>query len=217
MQRAVAFRVCLIHKVMSEQGRRRFKPRPGGRSAKVRKKVLDAFIELVFAVGYESVTIEAVAKASGVHRSTIHRRWPTLDSLLVDGIMGSSQLSWTAPTEKNGLRDDLIEIARRARDDLSRNQALMRALNSRAVHNKGVAAVSRSFWKRRVQVLVDVVQDAVERRELPAGTNPEVVALALYSPLYMRDLMNEPATDPFITRLVDVVLDGGLVERSGEG
>ena len=202
---------------MPEQGRRRFTPRPGGRSAKVRKKVLDAFVELVFAVGFESVTIEGVAKESGVHRSTIHRRWPTLDSLLVDAIMGSAQWSWTAPRAKDGLRNDLIEAARSARDDLAKNQALMRALNSRAVHNKEVAAVSRFFWKQRVQVLIEVVQEAVDRRELPAGTNPEVFALALYSPLYMRNLMNEPATDRFITRLVDVVLDGGLVERSGDG
>src|SRR5687767_1030898 len=109
---------------MSDWRQRRLKPRPGGRSAKVRKKVLGAFVDLVAETGYETVSIDGVAKAAGVHRSTIHRRWPTLDALLVDAIMSSGVWGWTRPEKTGSLRNDLVETARSARDDLADNRSL---------------------------------------------------------------------------------------------
>jgi len=48
--------------------------RPGGRSARVRSSVLDATVELLEDVGYERLSVEAVAARAGVHKTTVYRR-----------------------------------------------------------------------------------------------------------------------------------------------
>jgi len=62
---------------MSETTRRR----PGGRSARVRRAVLDATLELVNAHGLDGVTVAEVAERAGVHETSIYRRWRTREEL----------------------------------------------------------------------------------------------------------------------------------------
>src|SRR5215475_13461579 len=59
------------------------KPRLGGRSARVREAVLTAAFAELDEHGYAGFNIEAVARRSGVHKTTIYRRWPTREALLV--------------------------------------------------------------------------------------------------------------------------------------
>jgi AcrR family transcriptional regulator len=57
--------------------------RPGGRTARTRQAVHDAVRDLLSEPGAE-LSIPAVAARSGVHATTIYRRWSTIDSLLLD-------------------------------------------------------------------------------------------------------------------------------------
>jgi AcrR family transcriptional regulator len=57
--------------------------RPGGRTARTRGAVLGAVRGLLNEPGAE-LTIPAVAARSGVHATTIYRRWRTIESLLLD-------------------------------------------------------------------------------------------------------------------------------------
>ncbi len=56
--------------------------RPGGRSSRVKLAVLSAVTELLVEKGDKACTIEAVAERSGVHKTTIYRRWGTLGGLM---------------------------------------------------------------------------------------------------------------------------------------
>lgn len=57
--------------------------RPGGRTARTRRAVHDAVRALVAESDVE-LTIPAVAARSGVHATTLYRRWHTIESLLLD-------------------------------------------------------------------------------------------------------------------------------------
>jgi AcrR family transcriptional regulator len=57
--------------------------RPGGRTARTRDAVLGAVRALLSESGGE-LTIPAVAARSGVHATTIYRRWHTIESLVLD-------------------------------------------------------------------------------------------------------------------------------------
>ena len=59
------------------------RPRPGGRSARVRRAVLDAVVELLEEGGARAVTIAEVATRSGVNASSIYRRWHGVDALIL--------------------------------------------------------------------------------------------------------------------------------------
>jgi AcrR family transcriptional regulator len=48
--------------------------------------ILDATLELLGEVGYEQVTVRAIAQRAGVGLATLYRRWPTKEELVVDAI-----------------------------------------------------------------------------------------------------------------------------------
>jgi AcrR family transcriptional regulator len=56
--------------------------RPGGRTARTRSAVLAATRELL--ASGEEPTIAEVAARSGIHATTIYRRWRTIESLVLD-------------------------------------------------------------------------------------------------------------------------------------
>lgn len=57
--------------------------RPGGRTARTRQAVHDAVRQLLADPAAE-LSIPAVAARSGVHATTVYRRWRTIESLLLD-------------------------------------------------------------------------------------------------------------------------------------
>ena len=60
--------------------------RPGGRTARVTRAILDAAVEEVMAAGYDGFTFDGVAERAGVHRTSVYRRWPDKTALLVDAL-----------------------------------------------------------------------------------------------------------------------------------
>jgi AcrR family transcriptional regulator len=62
--------------------RRRGRPR----SEEAELAMLDAAIELLAEHGYGGLTVEAVAARAGVAKTTVYRRWPGKDELLVDAL-----------------------------------------------------------------------------------------------------------------------------------
>ena len=65
--------------------------RPGGRSRRVRRAVLDAVVELLEEGGARAVTIAEVAKRSGVNASSIYRRWHGVDASRCPRLMSWSR------------------------------------------------------------------------------------------------------------------------------
>lgn len=59
--------------------------RPGGRTEETRQAVARAVLDMV-AAGNLLFDIQDVADASGVHRTTITRRWPDRDALLAEAM-----------------------------------------------------------------------------------------------------------------------------------
>src|SRR5438132_14252115 len=94
------------------------KPRLGGRSARVRQAVLNAAFAELGEKGYDGFNMEAVARRSGVHKTTVYRRWPTRDALVVDAL--DSRGDRHSPISVTGsLRADLRVFAEDAVAKLS--------------------------------------------------------------------------------------------------
>ena len=54
-------------------------------------EILDATLELLLEVGYDRLTMDAVAKASRASKATLYRRWETKPSLVVDAMVRAKQ------------------------------------------------------------------------------------------------------------------------------
>jgi AcrR family transcriptional regulator len=188
--------------------------RPGGRSERVRRKVIEAVHEVLNEQGVVGLTLERVAKNAGVHRSTLYRRWHTMDSLLADTVMSTADRMLPASPDNGNLRQDLTGMAHLVRDGLAEAGMLARALFSHSAASEEMTVFARWFWSRRVGLWLEILRRGVERGELKPDANFEAIALAVYAPVYMRAMIHEPATDELIDSLIDQALASNLVEPS---
>lgn len=177
--------------------------RPGGRTARTRAAVHQAVELLLIEGGLASVTIPAVAARSGVHHTSIYRRWGTVQNLLLDVILTS--LIRVVPTPDTGsLREDVRQFAREAahafQDPL--RAALAQAFFALPADD---SASRRRYWARRYETLRPMFDRAEGRGENPPA--PEDVVEHILAPLYFRRFVTaRPVTNRFLDALVDDAL-----------
>jgi AcrR family transcriptional regulator len=188
------------------------KPRPGGRSARVREAVLlAAFVELG-EKGYDGFSMEAVARRSGVHKTTVYRRWPTRDALVIDAL--DSRGDRHSPISGTGsLRTDLRIFAEDVFAKLTsqHGKAMLKSLVSAVDQSPDILEKVQSFWRERLDAGAAVVESGIERGELPPDTSSDLVIEGLLAPIYLRVLLSgQPVTADFLEQFIDVLLDGVL-------
>src|SRR6476660_8209020 len=71
-------------------------------------EILDAAFSLLLEVGYDRLTMDAVAKASRASKATLYRRWDSKPSLVVDAMVRAKQAPAIDPVDTGSLRGDLV-------------------------------------------------------------------------------------------------------------
>ena len=144
--------------------------------------------------GYDALSIEAVADRSGVHRTTIYRRWGSVAMLLVDLLTLGTEDDWQAP-DTGSLDGDLIAINREVCDALTAEPSLTVAVIAASFRSPEAADALRRFWVERYQRCGVAVERAVARGEIPACTDAYRLLVSATGPLYhQRMLMRQPLT-----------------------
>ncbi|MGH3562522.1 MAG: TetR/AcrR family transcriptional regulator [Mycobacterium sp.] len=185
------------------------KTRLGRRGAPVRAAVLEATLAELVEHGVEGVSIAAVAARAGVHETSVYRRWRTRKDLIVDALLDRSAAEIPTP-DTGSVRGDLIELARRVSMYLSLplGRALVR-MGALTVEDESLAQVWADFIASRLAAMRVVVDRAIDRGELPGGTNARLVLEMLVAPLHVRTILTgEPLPETLPEQLVDVLLEG---------
>lgn len=167
-----------------EPGRR---PAPPGRGPRMRAAVLAATLAELADTGYAALTIEAIARRAGVHKTTIYRHWPDRESLVADVLGERIAMDFPIPDTGN-LEGDLRELARSLVGWVTSptGRMIFAAVYSDAARIQGISDVRRELFEygpRRAAVVID---RAIERSELPEHTDPAAVMRALVAPIYFR-------------------------------
>jgi AcrR family transcriptional regulator len=157
--------------------------RPGGRTARVRSDVLAAVESELAEHGYDGLTIEAVAARSGVHRTTLYRRWKTVPGLLVDLLEAGADDSWE-PADTGSLEGDLIEVNREVHAALTARPSITQAVIAASFRTPEAAEALTRFWEDRYARTALVVRRAVERGELTTDVDAHQLLLTATAPVY---------------------------------
>lgn len=166
--------------------------RPGGRTARVRADVLAAVDHLLTEGGYDALSIDAVAERSGVHRTTIYRRWGSAAMLLADLLTLGMEDGWS-PADTGTLEGDLIAINREVQAALADDRSITTAVIAASFRSPEAADALSRFWADRYQRCARVVERAVARGEVPADTDAYQLLIAATGPLYhQRVLLRRP-------------------------
>lgn len=172
-----------------------------------RRVILEAVLEELGAVGYGPLTIEAVAARAGVGKSTIYRHWAGKLALVEDAFR--TLKAPVSPPPEGPLHDRVIAVIEQIACliEESTYSTCMPALIDAAERDANVRAFHNRFSAERRAVLVQLLHDAVASGELPAATDPAILADALVGPIIMRRLMLGEPVGPAIAReIVDQLL-----------
>ncbi|WP_262057106.1 TetR-like C-terminal domain-containing protein [Streptomyces sp. STR69] len=183
--------------------------RPGGRSARVRADVLRSTLEALAENGTSGLTMSEVARRSGVHATSIQRRWGALQNLVLDALLSYSQEQLPVPDTGN-LRNDMVALARLIAVYLNTplGAALAQALAT-AEEDPQLAESRAQFWQTRYDVTRIIVDRAIDRHELAADTDHRLTLELLVAPLHFRALLiRQPIEEDRIERMVDTLLHG---------
>ncbi|HWB72692.1 MAG TPA: TetR/AcrR family transcriptional regulator [Egibacteraceae bacterium] len=164
------------------------------RIERTRQAVRHATLAVLGQRGYASFTVEAVAEAARVAKSTIYRHWPTKLELIADALETLNEQP--SPQVVAGSARDRIEqllehlSAAFADSVLS---ACIPALIEAAEHQPEVAEFLHGYNARRRQSLVDVLQTGIDSGEFPCHLDAGLAALALIGPvIYCRTMTPDP-------------------------
>jgi AcrR family transcriptional regulator len=179
------------------------------RSEAARAAMVEGARRIITTEGVRACTVEAVARLTGIARTTIYRHVGGTDGLVlaaVDGMVRAAE-----PPDTGSLREDLREIQRRyvavARNP--RMRELFWWLVARSLDDREFAERFRSVRVQPQGSTVVALQRAIARGELAPTVDVELALHLIQGPfLSKRFVENEDVSDAEVAALVDLVVDG---------
>lgn len=171
------------------------------------QEILEAALYVLAEVGYDRLTMDAVAKEAQASKATLYRRWETKAGLVIDALACSKGPTTSVDTGSlrgdliatfcgdHGLNDpNLVRVFASVITALGRDAEFADAFRTTFVHAK--MAATAAVWER-----------AAARGELRAGLNIAVIAPALAGIVMHRVLMlGEQPTEELITEVIDQII-----------
>jgi AcrR family transcriptional regulator len=181
--------------------------RTGGRSARIRHDVLEATTAILLEEGLEAATITAVAERSGVHHTSIYRRWGDRAALICDALLDA--VDTAVPVRGAGdLRDELTlmldDVLALYQSPLGR--VLLDAIRS---SDPSLTRLGGAYFGARMQHCASIAEHAKARGELPKTADYRLIFELLMGPFLARALLRGEDTGSLdSTAIVDAVLHG---------
>jgi AcrR family transcriptional regulator len=189
------------------------RPRDPGRS----KSILDAALALGGEVGFDALTVEAVAERAGVGKATIYRRWPNAFAIVMDAFL--AEVMRAAPLQQRATARESFAASMRLLVRLYRGRygKMMRALVGRAQGDPKLMNILATHWvEPRRKIAREIIRRGIHSGELRSGLDPDVVLDVLYGPIYHRILVpyeESHISDKLVQAIIDAVF-GGLEQTS---
>ena len=171
-------------------------------------EILDATFQLLMEVGYDRLTMDAVAKEARASKATLYRRWETKPRLVVAALARAKSAPQIELSDTGSLRADLVAT-------FCGNQGMSGA----ATHILGavLTAVStdpefaeefrKTFIAPKLAVSRALYERAQARGEIADDVDIDIIAQALAGILLHRAFMlGTPIDDATIERVIDHVI-----------
>lgn len=179
------------------------------RGAALEAAILDAGWAQLIEEGYPGFTFEAIAERAHTGKAVLYRRWPDKEALLLGVLTHQGFATPVEIPDTGSLREDVLTLLRLANRRGERAAALFSTILS-AYFNKELtltpAELRTQLFGDNSQALIQVVQQAVNRGELPPEGLPPRIAMLPASLLRHELIMNlSRVPDETIVDIVDTV------------
>jgi AcrR family transcriptional regulator len=164
---------------------------PAG-AAVLRTELTDAIhfavLEELATHGYGRMSIEGVARRAGVGKTTIYRRWDSKLKMVLD-VVSAVAVSGMQPPDTGSLRGDLRAVLGAMSVALRHPLALqiIPDLLAETARNPEIAATLQAALREtQIGISAAVLEKAIDRGEIPAGTDVQLALDLAIGPLYWR-------------------------------
>ena len=181
--------------------------RPTGPRAEAREQaILDAALELIGEVGYDRLSMDALAERAHAGKATIYRRWTGKAQVVTEAIRRRKSAHEIDP-DTGSLRGDLLGALSRTCASLSLDEAIVAGVMSAMRTDPELAALMRTQVINAEGKFDVIIERAVTRGELPHGATADPINEVGPAVVMMRLVFRgEPLDDAFTIRLVDDIL-----------
>ncbi len=171
--------------------------------------ILHAALEVLAECGYAGLRFDTVAARAKASKATLYRHWPSKADLVVASFKCYEQDDLVDGTDTGALRGDLLATLRGMRDMMTGPTGQIMAGVIIAMQRDGELArtVRDSMLQDKQNVVRRVLDRAIARGELPAGTDPEIFPEIAPAVLFNRIfIQGRPAHDAYLAHLTDDIL-----------
>lgn len=179
------------------------------RSEERGQAILDAALQLVAEVGYERLSMDALAERAHASKATIYRHWSCKAEIVAAAIRCRAEASAEVVPDTGSLRGDLLALLQHACQAMAAEDgALMAAVLWAMRTDAALAALVRTqMVEGKRDVVQEVVERAVARGDCPAHADAKVAAEVMPAMVMSRLFVTgEPLDEAFCTHLVDDVM-----------
>lgn len=162
----------------------------------VRARVLEAFAAVVTAEGLAGATMDAIAEAAGVSKTTIYTRWSDRSSLIVDAFAYTSA---AIPTFSPDIEfpDALDVILGVTADPLTKPRLQMLSeFRAAAGVDPGIARLLREHQDRWRVAVEDLIERGKRSGHVPTDRNTAIAAEVVMAVAAERQIMQHPVGEP---------------------
>ncbi|MGW2558591.1 TetR/AcrR family transcriptional regulator [Streptomyces sp. NPDC001514] len=168
-----------------------------------------AVLDLLREVGYDALTMDAVAARTRSSKATLYRQWGSKPELVVKALRHQKPVT-IGEIDTGSLPGDFHAMVSQSDDcQMERDTSLMRGLAMAVRENADLLRALRELlFEPEMTGLDRMLRRAVERGEIRAD-NPalEYVPHMLVGALVVRGLIdNQPPTKAFLTSYIDAVV-----------
>jgi AcrR family transcriptional regulator len=179
------------------------RPRDPACDAAILQAALDIFAEH----GYDGVSMDGVAARAGVGKATIYRRYSSKAELVVEAVRCGAQMEDWLP-DTGDLRADLLSMMKPLLDRLCGPDAklLLTFALERLREPELGEEFERSVIGKKREHIRHLVRAAIERGDLPADADAELIAEGPAAFLWHHAIYGLPMDDALLPRILHVVL-----------
>lgn len=169
--------------------------------------LLDATWAELEQVGYEALTMEAVATRAGTSRGVIYRRWPERAALVIATLRRHRPMLSGPIPDTGSLRGDIVALLRRASSRLAElgPETLYGLLGDYFGNTKAFNGLQDQALQIGGDVTTAMLRRAAERGEVTRHIDPRVAALP--TDLFRHEIFTTrvPPTNDVIDDIVDKI------------
>ncbi|GBE93175.1 TetR/AcrR family transcriptional regulator [Nostoc cycadae] len=181
------------------------------RSNQVDQAILQATLDLLAEIGYQSMSIEAIASRAGVGKTTIYRRYSSKEELVADAIENLREDVLIPDTGSFwGDMDIVIDnAATRIQSPLGR-QTLALIISTASSNPQFAQVYWKKYTKPRRDAFAQVMERAKSRGEIQADANIDLIIDLVSGSIYYA-LVFKPTPEPLATYMrqtLELIIQG---------